>query len=335
MRRVVASAPGKVTLFGEHAVVYGYPAIVASIDKRIYVNAELREDEKIRINAQDLRTSGVIVSISNGEIQITTDYGRTLSAIGYLNKAIELTSEYLGVRKGVSLEVRSEMPVGAGLGTSAAVSVATIAAYSTCLGYELSKDEIARLGWEVEKSVQGIASPMDTSIATFGGVLKIWFEGSTIYRVPLHVSSELPLVVSYVEREKSTRDMVMWVKSLKDKHPELVNGILEHIGRTTLEAEKVLVEGNLREVGVLMNINHGLLEALGVSSRRLNEVVYTARMAGALGSKLTGGGGGGASIALTLPDNIDILTNVLRLVTPHVFRTNIQYEGVKVNHLSD
>lgn len=330
MRRVVASAPGKVTLFGEHAVVYGYPAIVASIDKRIYVSAELREDDKIRINAQDLRTSGVIVSISNGEIQITTDYGKTLSAIGYLNKAIELTSEYLGVRKGVSLEVRSEMPVGAGLGTSAAVSVATIVAYSTCLGYELSKDEIARLGWEVEKSVQGIASPMDTSIATFGGVLKIWFEGSTVYRVPLKVGSELPLVVAYVEREKNTKDMVMWVRNLKEKHPELVNGILEHIGKTTIEAEKELIKGNLQEVGILMNINHGLLEALGVSSRRLNEVVYTARVAGALGSKLTGGGGGGASIALTLPSSVDVLTNVLKLVTPHVFRTNIQYEGVKV-----
>jgi len=331
----MASAPGKVTLFGEHAVVYGYPAIVASIDKRIYVSAELREDYKIRINAQDLRTSGVIVSISNGEIQVTTDYGKTLSAIGYLGKAIELTSEYLGVRKGVSLEVRSEMPVGAGLGTSAAVSVATIAAYSACLGYELSKDEIARLGWEVEKNVQGIASPMDTSIATFGGVLKIWFEGSAVYRIPLNVGSELPLVVAYVEREKSTRDMVMWVRNLREKHPELVNGILEHIGKTTLEAEKALTEGDLLELGTLMNINHGLLEALGVSSRRLNEVVYTARVAGALGSKLTGGGGGGASIALTKQNNIEVLTNVLRLVTPQVFKTNIQYEGVKINYLSD
>jgi mevalonate kinase len=334
LRRVVASAPGKVTLFGEHAVVYGYPAIVASIDKRIYVNAELRDDDKIRINAQDLRTSGVIVSISNGEIQITTDYGKTLSAIGYLNKAIELVSEYLGVRKGVSLEVRSEMPVGAGLGTSAAVSVATIAAYSTCLGYELSKEEIARLGWEVEKSVQGIASPMDTSIATFGGVLKIWFEGSVVYRVPLKVSDELPLVVAYVERERTTRDMVAWVKNLREKHPEIINGILEHIGKTTLKAEKALAEGDLHEVGTLMNINHGLLEALGVSSRRLNEVVYTARLAGALGSKLTGGGGGGASIALTLPDNLEVLTNVLKLVTPQVFKTNIVYEGVKVSSLA-
>ena len=331
----MASAPGKVTLFGEHAVVYGYPAIVASIDKRIFVSAELRDDDKIRINAQDLRTSGVIVSISNGEIQVTTDYGKTLSAIGYLNKAIELTSEYLDVRKGVNLEVRSEMPVGAGLGTSAAVSVATIAAYSSCLGYELSKDEIARLGWEVEKNVQGIASPMDTSIATFGGVLKIWFEGSTVYRTPLRVGSELPLVVAYVEREKSTRDMVMWVRNLREKHPELINGILEHIGKISLEAEKTLAEGNLREVGMLMNINHGLLEALGVSSRRLNEVVYTARVAGALGSKLTGGGGGGASIALTTQENIDVLTNVLKLVTPHVFRTNIQYEGVRINNISD
>lgn len=333
MSRVVASSPGKITLFGEHAVVYGHPAIVVAIDKRVYVTAEARSDDRIRINAQDLRTPGVIVSISNGEIQVTTDYGKTLSAIGYLSKAIELTAEFLGVRRGVSLEVKSEMPVGAGLGTSAAVSVATIAAYSNCLGYELSKDEIARLGWEVEKNVQGLASPMDTSIATFGGVLKIWFEGNAIHRVPINVGGAPAFVIAYVEREKSTRDMVLWVKNLRDRHPDLVDGILWHIGKVTLEAERALMAGNLDEVGMLMNINHGLLEALGVSTRRLNEVVYVARVAGALGSKLTGGGGGGASVALTRPDGAETLTNVLKLITPQVFKAEVNSEGVTVERL--
>ncbi len=333
MGKVVASAPGKITLFGEHAVVYGYPAIVAAINKKVYVAAEVRDDDSIRINAQDLRTPGVIVSISNGEIQVTTDYGRTLSAIGYLSKAIELTSEYLGVRKGVNLEVKSEMPVGAGLGTSAAVSVATIAAYSSCLGYELSKEEVASLGWRVERNVQGIASPMDTSIATFGGTLKVRFEGDNVYRTPVNVGGEPVFVLAYVEREKTTREMLMLVKSLRERYPNLVSGILEHIGKVVMEAEKALVKGDLAEVGVLMNVNHGLLEAIGVSSRRLSEVVYVARVAGALGSKLTGGGGGGASVALTLPGNAETLMNALKLVTPHVFKASIYDEGLTVERL--
>ncbi|MEM2021120.1 MAG: mevalonate kinase [Zestosphaera sp.] len=330
---MVASAPGKITLFGEHAVVYGYPAIVVAINKKVRVTAEVRDDDNIRINAQDLKTPGVIVSISNGEIQVTTDYGRTLSAIGYLSKAIELTSEYLGVRKGVNLEVKSEMPVGAGLGTSAAVSIATIAAYSSCLGYELSKEEVAGLGWEVERNVQGIASPMDTSIATFGGVLKVQFEGDNVYRTPVNVGGEPVFVLAYVEREKTTREMLMLVKSLREKHPDLINGILEHIGKVVLEAEKALVKGDLAEVGMLMNVNHGLLEAIGVSSRRLSEVIYVARVAGALGSKLTGGGGGGASVALTLPGNAETLVNALKLVTPHVFEASIYNEGVTIERL--
>ncbi|MCD6324461.1 MAG: hypothetical protein J7L55_05085, partial [Desulfurococcales archaeon] len=166
MKEVTASAPGKVTLFGEHAVVYGYPAIVTSIGKRVYVTAKVREDSAVRIVAKDLRTPGLIVTYREGSVEVSTDHGRSLLAVAYLNKAIELTSRKIGKFRGVDLIVESEMPVGAGLGTSAAVSVATVAAYSKLLGTELSRDEIADLAWSVEREVQGLASPMDTSIST-------------------------------------------------------------------------------------------------------------------------------------------------------------------------
>lgn len=330
-RRVTASAPGKVTLFGEHAVVYGYPAIVTAIDKRVWVEAERRGDDAVVIAALDLRVPGVIVTYRGDEVVIETDYGRTLSAVAYLRKAVELTSKYLGVRGGVNLTVRSEMPVGAGLGTSAAVTVATIAAYARVMGYELSRAEIARLGWEVEKAVQGIASPMDTSIASFGGTIKIWREGGEFVSRPIDMNlSGCSFIVGYVERESTTAEMVRRVRELYEARRDAVELILKAIGMVTEEAEKALKAGDAAEVGTLMNMNHGLLEALQVSNRRLSQMVYAARAAGALGSKLTGAGGGGATLSLAKLADVGRVELALKLTSLMVFEAGVGAEGVRV-----
>ncbi|MEM0066007.1 MAG: mevalonate kinase [Sulfolobales archaeon] len=328
--RVYVTAPGKVTLFGEHAVVYGQPAIVASIDKRVHVFAEPKPDGTITIEARDLRVPGVIVTYKEGEVTVETEYGLVLPAISYLNKAIEIASKYLGSRHGVKLVVRSEMPVGAGLGTSAAVAVATIAAYAYSGGYELSMDEIARLGWEVERAVQGVASPMDTSITTYGGFMKIEYSGDRVKRESLNVSGDLPIVIAYVEREFKTRDMVLMVRERLSKYPQLYGKIIELIGEVARAAEKALVRHDLHELGLLMNLNHGLLDSLGVSTRKLNEVVYAARSSGALGAKLTGAGGGGCVIALSQPEKLATVETVMKFLSDFTMKTSLGSEGIKV-----
>ncbi len=331
----MASAPGKVTLFGEHAIVYGYPAIVTAIGRRVWVTAESRRDDAVVIAALDLRVPGVVVTYRGNDVIIGTDYGKTLSAVAYLRKAIEITSDYLGARGGVNLTVRSEMPVGAGLGTSAAVSVATIAAYSKVLGYELRRDEIAKLGWEVEKAVQGIASPMDTAIASFGGTIKIWKEGKEFVRRELDVSIEEPLIIGYVERQHTTAEMVKAVKNLKEKYEELVELIMKAIGRLTNEAERALLQGDVVRVGTLMNMNHGLLEALNVSTMKLSQIVYAARAAGALGAKLTGAGGGGAVIALASKDGAERVELAVKLHSSMTLRTTLGAPGVTTRTLEE
>ncbi|MCC6015052.1 MAG: mevalonate kinase, partial [Desulfurococcaceae archaeon] len=216
------------------------------------------------------------------------------------------------------------------LGTSAAVAVATVAAYAYSGGYELSKEEIARLGWEVEKAVQGVASPMDTSIATFGGFMRIRYSGGSVEREFLKVGVDLPIVIAYVEREARTRDMVLAVRERVSKYPEIYGRIIEVIGEVASRAEVALRKGDLHEVGHLMNVNHGLLDALGVSTRRLNEVVYAARSSGALGAKLTGAGGGGCAIALIKPESMGSVETVVRLLSDFTMRTTLGVEGVRV-----
>ena len=226
--QVLAIAPGKVTLFGEHAIVYGKPAIVAAIDKRVMVSLKLRDDGRIRIAAYDLMLPGVVLTFSGEEVVIETDYGRAISAVSYIKKALEITSEYVGKKVGVDVEVRSEMPVGAGLGTSAAVSVATIKGYGAVLGVDLSVDEVAKLGHKVELEVQGAASPMDTMISSRGGFI---FIKPLSGRVDVREirAAEIPIVIGYVAREAKTGELVAKVKRLRDKHLDLVDKVLDAI----------------------------------------------------------------------------------------------------------
>ncbi|RLG85428.1 MAG: mevalonate kinase [Thermoprotei archaeon] len=326
---VITSAPGKVTLFGEHAVVYGEPALVTSIDKRVYVRLRLRDDKAIKISAQDLHIPGLIVTLREEEVILETDYGKVIPAISYIKKAIELTADYVGKFRGVDIEVTSDMPVGAGLGTSAAVAIATIYAYLQALKEELSKEEIARLGWRVEKEVQGMASPMDTSIATFGGFLYIKYRGSEVTLRRLKINTQLPLVIGYVEREFKTADMVKKVKVLYDKYPGIVKDIFSTIGRITEEALRALEVSDVIRLGELMNINQGLLDAIGVSNSKLSTLVYVARAAGALGAKLTGAGGGGCVIALA-PGRSREVAVAMRLAGARTIDTSIGGEGVRV-----
>jgi mevalonate kinase len=303
---------------------------VASINKRIYVKAILRQDKAVRISALDLKVPGLIVTYTPEEVLIETDYGESLSAVAYLNKAIQIVSKYLDTFKGVDIEVKSEMPVGAGLGTSAAVSVATVAAYSYAMGYELTKKEIAKLGWQVEKEVQGIASPMDTAISTYGGFIRIQLFGKDKYDIkPIATTADLPIVIGYVERQAKTKDMVEQVKKLKDRYPDVVDGIMDLIGAITDEAEKVLRDNDLVRLGELMNMNHGLLDALGVSTKKLSEMVYAARSAGALGAKLTGAGGGGCVIALS-PEKQEAVEVAMNLYGSMTLKTDLGAEGIVI-----
>jgi mevalonate kinase len=334
--KVVASSPGKITLFGEHAVVYKKPAIVASIDKRVYATCRLRDDDKIKIRALNLEIPGIILTYDkNNEIVIETDYGKVLSAVSYIKEAISIVSEYIGEFRGVDLEIESTMPVGAGLGTSAAVSVVTIASYSRALGHDVNKDTIASLAWETEKKVQGLASPMDSVISTFGGVIYLTFDASGFKYEFLDIGRELPIVIGYVRRKFKTKDMVALVKSNLDKHPELVRPIIDLIGETVILARDALLRGDLTYTGELMNINHGLLDALGVSTKELSELVYIARLYGAYGSKLSGAGGGGAMIALVDEDKVRDISSAINIAGGQTIDTVIGGTGLRYEYIGD
>ncbi|WP_069806419.1 mevalonate kinase [Vulcanisaeta thermophila] len=325
---VTVRAPGKVILFGEHAVVYGEPALAMAINKYVYVTARPRDDGKVTINASDLKLAGLYVTfLENGDLVARTDYGAVISALSYVRRAVELAMEYVGKRVGVDLTIRSEMPVGAGLGTSAAVAVATIASYVHALGYEISKRDLARLAWQVERDVQGAASPTDTAMATYGGVMFIRSVGGEAFMEPVKVDVDVPIIVGYVPRVSTTKELVSMVRSRLESMREVIEPIIKAIGMVSTMGRRALEEGDLKTMGQLMNINHGLLVALGVSTKQLDDMVYAARAAGALGAKLSGAGGGGIMIALS--DRVEV-EKAIEIVGGSAFRASLNTKGVEV-----
>ena len=327
---VLVSAPGKVTLFGEHAVVYGEPAIAVAIDRRVRVRAERRDDGAVRVEARDLVLAGFKALFTpNGSVALEGESSKVLSALSYVKRAVEVVRDRFGVNVGAHMTITSEMPVGAGLGTSAAVAVSVVRAYSLLAGLDLSKDECAELGYQVELSVQGRASRMDTTTSAVGGALYIDPRREKIYEALKGVEGLRGLVVGYVNREASTGEMVDRVKKLKDAYPEVLDHVMRAVGEVSRRARGAIESGNVEEVGRLMNINHGLLEAMGVSTSKLSQMVYAARAAGALGSKITGAGGGGCVVALA-PQREEEVIAALKAVGATAFKISPTSDGVRV-----
>lgn len=279
-----ASAPGKVILFGEHAVVSGTPALGSAINLRAKVIVEDLPG-RLEIEARNLMLRGFSLDLTTGRVNSPG----VLDAIKYVSAVLkEFQADSLRVK------VDSDIPPAAGLGSSAAIVVAAVAALNKHMNLGLTIEDIASISHRIEKTVQqGMGSPMDTAVSTFGGYQLV---SETVRRVDL---PEMEIVVGNTGKEHNTRSEVQKVQGLRSRYPDIVEPIFCAIGAISTRAVPMIRDNRLEELGQLMNFNQGLLEALGVGTRELNELVYAARGAGhALGAKLTGAGGGGCMIAL-------------------------------------
>lgn len=285
----MAFASGKVLLFGEHAVVHGEPAIAAGLDRGVVATRHDADELRLVVPAWDLD-----VRAGDG-----SRVGRAIEAL-----AGALPAE---ARRG-RFEVSPSIPPGAGLGSSAALAVA-VARAALSVANDLADEElVAAAALASERVFHGNPSGLDHTVAMRGGLIR-FRRGTPPIVDPLSAAETLSLVVAPVEPGADTGAMVRGVARRVDHHPGLE--LLAAIGRVVDRAAACIRDGDIEAVGELMDINHGLLAALGVSTPGLDAACHRARNAGALGAKLTGAGGGGAIVALAAAEGADEIAAAL------------------------
>ena len=299
--KIKAFAPGKIILFGEHTVVYKKPAIAVAIDRGVNVELIPRNDNiTVKLDLIDYYKKSQLV---NKKLNYKIDSQKKMIT-DYIYEVINLFE----FEKGFDLTVDIKMYLGAGLGSSAAVTVSTLKAVSLYVNKQIDKKTIAQTAREIEIKIQGAASPIDTSMSTYGGIIFI-DENSKLNRIDFNM--KLPLIVSNCEISGNTGKLVESVRLKYEKYPTIVGNIFKAMEQIAIDAKVALEKGNSELIGDLMNINQGLLDAIGVNTTELSDMVYKAREYGAKGSKLTGSGGGGCIIAYT-PENSDEIYKQLR-----------------------
>ncbi len=293
---VCASAPGKIILFGEHAVVYGRPAIAAPV--------------------MQVRATAMVEASSPGDgLTITApDIGRKfLFAAKFAAKtttappddplaaAVRRTLDDLAVdAPDATLTIHSTIPIASGLGSGAAVSTALVRALTAYLGRSLAPDQISALVYQVEKIHHGTPSGIDNTVIAYEQ--PVYFikapakETASIER--LTVGETLTLIIGDTGHPSPTKQIVAQVRRMRERDPAHCDALLDQIGDVAVSARRAIEAGNVDALGTLMDENHALLIKLGVSSPKLNALVEAARIAGAIGAKLSGAGKGGNMIAL-------------------------------------
>jgi mevalonate kinase len=278
-----ATAPGKIILFGEHAVVYGQPALAVPVTQ---VQAEVRIDRifssGIRINAPNIRVNARLDSLAPSHPLAAT----------VINTLAALRDNSLS---GVSILIRSEIPVASGLGSGAAVSVAIIRALAKHLNKELTNEQVSALAFETEKLYHGTPSGIDNTVVTYAK--PVYFVKDQPIEV-LQVKYPFMIVIGDTGVPASTKDAVRDVRIQQHKYPERYETLFATIGSIARTARQLIESGMPESLGPLMDENHAMLRSMKVSSPELDHLVEAARKAGALGAKMSGGGRGGNMIAL-------------------------------------
>lgn len=293
----VATAPAKVILFGEHAVVYGIPAIAVPVDS-------LRARAHIKHTPQPL-------SLTSSDLGNTIVFGaavhdETSRPLALLMQQVVKCLHLSDPRGEVFLE--SSIPISSGLGSSAAISSVVARAIAGLHDCQLSLDELNRLVFETERIYHGTPSGIDNTVVVFEKPICFVKGRKPVTLVPV---GKYNFIIADSGCPASTRKAVDRVRSLYQRDKLATQEILEDIRRIVSSARSCLHSGNHQKLGSLMIQNHRLLERLCVSSPMLDSLVDAALGAGALGAKLSGGGMGGNMIALADQSQIEVVKQAL------------------------
>ncbi len=303
-----ASAPGKFVILGEHSVVYGKPAVVLATDRRI--TCSVRRSKRNTLNGEPI------------------EFGKQ-PHFRYLTRNLRYAVDFI---------TRSDIPAGAGLGSSAALSASVALALSTMAGKEPDERELVDEAYNAELAAQGNGSPMDASACVHGNGIgvnipgcekdKLWkfTRGDRSWCVSDIKVPDMTFVIGNTGIKAPTGPQVDKVRRFA-KRSNFATEMIEEIGNITLQGYQALMKNDVETLGRMMLMDHKLLSILGVSCKELNKLVNAA-IPYSYGAKLTGSGGGGCMVALT--DEPEKVASVIESRGGTAYIVNAGAEGAKV-----
>ncbi len=295
-----ASAPGKFILFGEHAVVYGQPAIAFPL-------------RQLRVTAQ----INVIPDAPRGHVLLHAPdihYHAWLHGADEenpLRRIVELTLDEIQVQSipAIEVQVSSQIPVASGLGSGAAVSAAIVRALCQHFEQPLELECQSELVYEVEKIHHGTPSGIDNTVIVYDQPV-YFIRGHQPER--LSISGEFTFILADTGLPSNTGQIVGNVRNAWEQNQPTFDAIFIQIGQVAERAKSAIASGDVKSIGKLMDENQELLKQLGVSSETISGLLTTARDCGAYGAKLSGAGVGGIIITLVHPSASTTIVNALR-----------------------
>ena len=300
MPAITATAPGKAILVGEHAVVYGRPAIAVPVTQ-VQAKATVIADIRGRPGEIWIDAPGINLSVSLSQLPDT-------NAIVQLFKAV--TKELKIARfPALRITIISTIPIAAGLGSGAAVAVAAIRALSAFVGRPLTDERVSALAYEQEKIFHGTPSGIDNTVITYAQ--PIFFMREQPFQL-LHPAAPFTLVIGDTGVRSPTRVAVSGVRDRRQAEPEKYDALFDQMAEITRQVKDCIESGEMQAMGSLLDQNQRLLQEIGVSNSALDRLVNAARDAGAWGAKLSGGGMGGNMIAVADPTRTEEIAACLR-----------------------
>ena len=272
------TAAGKVILLGEHAAVYGKHALAVPIPDAMTAWAKPADKSTVSIPRWGIHE----------DVSEESPVGRAVSLIA---RELELSDTDF------ELVIDARLPSAMGLGSSASVAVVAVRALAEMAGIDIDVERVNNVAFECEKLAHGTPSGVDNTIASHGQPLL--FRAGEIVET---FGTVPPIVIACSHQRGDTIEQVQAVRRRHDANPDRVGALFEQIDALSIDGAAALERGDYEQLGTLMNLCQGLLNAVGVSTPELESIIAIARDNGALGAKLTGGGGGGSVIAL-VPDD--------------------------------
>jgi len=287
LKKSIASAPGKIILFGEHFVVHGTPAILAAINKRVTVTSTFTENKTIKVNSQ-LGTIEVPISSSHEEVK------SEFRPFVYLANKI-INSEQNA--SGLEITIDSDIPIGVGLGSSSACCVAAPASISELFN-ELSSEEILKISIEAEKTIFPDTSGADCTVCTYGGMI----EYPSIEKIDN--TFDLNLLIANSMIPHNTKNSVEKVNKFKENDEERFSQLCDLETKLIDEVITAMKNNDATTFGLKMSENQKYLEEIQISNDTLRDMISSLKEI-SLGTKITGAGEGGCIIALVKDENMD------------------------------